>query len=81
MAIKAKQTILAEGARGSLSQKVIQKFGLAEKSDPQIYGLGFKEIWEVDGVEPGQILHSVGFPLNSSTYGGGFLYTPEPNVV
>ena len=76
MKIYAKQTILAEGARGSLSSKVIEDFNLRSNgADPQSYGLGIKEVWHSKNTEPGLVLHSVGYPLSDSEYGGGFLYT------
>lgn len=70
-------TILAEGARGSLSQKAIQHFQLDKNCYPQTYGLGIKEIWEVDKkyVSPGYVLHTVGYPTFNKAYAGGFLYT------
>lgn len=74
--LKASYTVIAEGARGSLAKQVIQSFNLDEDSDPQTYALGFKEIWEVPAEQhqPGLVMHSVGWPLNNSTYGGSFLY-------
>lgn len=60
--------LLAEGCRGSLSQGAIQHYGLAEHADPQTYGLGFKEIWQIPAAQhqPGQVMHSVGWPLDLS---------------
>lgn len=71
-----KMTILAEGCRGSLSQDIIKRFQLDEFSDPQTYGMGLKEIWEIDPskCQAGQVIHTVGWPLDSKTYGGSFLY-------
>ena len=79
----ATQTILAEGARGSLTQKAIKHFELDKDSMPQTYGLGIKEIWEVDNTQhkPGQVLHSVGWPLDSHTYGGSFMYHLDNNKI
>lgn len=78
----AKQTLFSEGARGSLSEQVIETFDLRADCDPQIYGLGFKEIWEIDeNHHPGLVQHSVGYPLDFSTYGGSFLYHSEPNLI
>jgi electron-transferring-flavoprotein dehydrogenase len=76
MKIFAKQTILAEGCRGSLTKTVINKFHLDKDCDPQTYGLGIKEIWEVDKKhhKPGKVLHTVGWPLDNQTYGGSFIY-------
>lgn len=76
MELYAKQTIFAEGCRGSLSQKIIEKFSLDKDSDPQTYGIGIKEIWEVDSplYHEGEVVHTVGWPLDSSLYGGTFIY-------
>ncbi|KAL6746459.1 hypothetical protein V8C86DRAFT_1520595 [Haematococcus lacustris] len=76
--VRAAVTLLAEGARGSLSQEVIRRFDLRAKAgaDPQTYALGIKEVWEVpEGqAQPGLVLHSLGWPLDAGHYGGGFLY-------
>ena len=74
--IKAGVTVLAEGCRGSVSKQLIREFKLDAHSSPQTYGLGFKELWRVPSgrVRPGHIQHSVGWPLDSKTYGGSFLY-------
>ncbi|MBX9620569.1 MAG: electron transfer flavoprotein-ubiquinone oxidoreductase [Alphaproteobacteria bacterium] len=74
--IYGKLTLLAEGCRGSLSQEIIKKFHLDKFSDPQTYGIGLKEIWEIDPQKstPGKLIHTVGWPLNPQTYGGSFLY-------
>ncbi|MDF2799719.1 MAG: electron transfer flavoprotein-ubiquinone oxidoreductase [Devosia sp.] len=74
IALEAKYTLLAEGARGSLAKAVIGDFALA--SEPQKYGLGIKEVWEIsaDRHEPGRVDHFLGFPLDNSTSGGGFAY-------
>ncbi|WP_017942690.1 MULTISPECIES: electron transfer flavoprotein-ubiquinone oxidoreductase [unclassified Thioalkalivibrio] len=74
--IVAGRTVLAEGCRGSLSQEVIATYGLDGDADPQTYGLGIKEVWEVDASvhRPGSVVHTVGWPLDSRTYGGGFVY-------
>lgn len=75
--------LLAEGARGSLSKKIIQKYALDKNSDPQTYGLGVKELWQIDPSksQPGKIIHTVGWPLDHETYGGGFLYHLNNNLV
>jgi electron-transferring-flavoprotein dehydrogenase len=74
--IRARTTILAEGCRGSISKQLISRFRLDAGKSPQTYGLGFKELWQLPAgrVEPGLIQHTVGFPMDSKTYGGSFLY-------
>jgi len=81
--IRAKTTILAEGARGSLTKQLIRKFELDRNSAPQSYGLGLKELWQLpEGrVEAGLIQHTLGWPLDTSTYGGSFLYHLDNNRV
>lgn len=76
MEFHAKVTLLAEGCHGSLSKKVINKFDLRKDSDPQTYGIGIKELWEVpeDVWKEGFVGHTMGYPLDSETYGGGFMY-------
>ena len=78
-----KFTLFAEGVRGSLTKQLIKKFDLASKSEPQTYGIGIKELWEVDSKKhsPGLVQHTFGWPLNSETYGGTFLYHLEDNLV
>ncbi len=74
--IFAKQTVFAEGCRGSLSEELKKRFLLTNYSDPQTYALGFKEIWEIDaGVhQKGKVIHGIGWPLSSDTYGGSWIY-------
>ncbi|PZO09480.1 MAG: electron transfer flavoprotein-ubiquinone oxidoreductase [Lysobacteraceae bacterium] len=81
--IKAKVTVLAEGARGHLTKQLVGKFGLDAESDPQNYSIGIKELWQVpEGrVSPGKILHTLGWPADSHTYGGSFLYHLDNNQV
>jgi len=81
--IKGKYTLFAEGCRGSLSQKLMDRFNLRADSDPQTYGIGIKELWEVapDKHKQGSIVHSVGWPMSMDTYGGSFLYHLENNQV
>jgi electron-transferring-flavoprotein dehydrogenase len=81
--LKAKYTLFAEGCRGSLSQRLMKQFGLREGRDPQTYAIGIKELWEVDPAKhrPGKVVHTVGWPLSSETYGGTFLYHGENNQV
>lgn len=77
IALEAKYTLIAEGARGSLAKKIIADFELA--GEPQKYGLGIKEIWEIPAErhEPGRVDHYLGFPLDNATSGGGFVYHAE----
>ncbi len=74
--ILAKTTVLAEGARGSITKQLIARFKLDQGKDPPTFGLGFKELWQLPAgrVTPGRIEHSFGWPLDPSTYGGSFLY-------
>ena len=81
--IRAQQTIFAEGCRGSVTKQVMQHFNLNARATPQTYGLGIKEIWRVDSRQhiPGTVVHSLGYPLDNSTYGGGFIYHLADNLV
>ncbi len=74
--IRAKLTVLAEGARGHLTKQLVRKYGLDAESDPQNYSIGIKELWQVPAgrVTPGKIVHTLGWPADSHTYGGSFLY-------
>ena len=74
--IRARVTVLAEGARGHLTKRLVKRFRLDADSDPQGYSIGIKELWQVpeDRVSPGKIVHSFGWPADSKTYGGSFLY-------
>ena len=74
--VRARITVLAEGCRGSITKQLIKRFALDADCDPQTYGLGFKELWQLPPgrVEPGLIQHSIGWPLDNRTYGGSFLY-------
>ena len=83
MELWAQQTLFAEGCRGSLSKQVIERFKLDQNSQPQTYGLGIKEIWEVSSEkhQPGLVIHSAGWPLDSKTYGGAFVYHFDDNKV
>lgn len=74
--ILAKLVILAEGARGSLTKKFIQKFGLSENRNPQVYSTGVKELWDVpEGTfEAGHVIHTLGYPFEFNHFGGGFIY-------
>jgi electron-transferring-flavoprotein dehydrogenase len=81
--IKAKVTILGEGSRGSLAKTLIEKAGLAKGRDPQVYSIGIKELWQMPRgtVEPGRVIHSMGWPLRDDTYGGGFIYTMADDLI
>lgn len=81
--LHAKYTLFAEGARGFLSQQLIKHFHLDTDADPQTYGLGVKEVWEINPAlhKPGLIQHTAGWPLNSKTYGGSFIYHFGTNLV
>jgi len=83
MELLGKYTIFAEGSRGHLGKQVIEKYKLDEDCDPQSYGIGIKELWEVDPSrhEPGLVVHTAGWPLDNSTYGGSFLYHMEGNKI
>ena len=83
MELRAKQTLFAEGCRGSLSKQLIRRFELDKHSQPQTYGIGIKEIWEIPAEKsrPGLVMHSTGWPLDSKTYGGAFLYHLNDNQV
>lgn len=81
--IRVKQTVIAEGCRGSFAKQVIKEFGLDRDCDPQTYGLGIKEVWQVEPSKhmPGHVLHTVGYPLYNQAYGGGFMYHLDSNLV
>jgi electron-transferring-flavoprotein dehydrogenase len=83
MELLGKYVFLAEGVRGSLSKQVIAKFGLSEDREPQKYGLGMKEIWEVSPEvhREGQVTHTMGWPLGRNAGGGSFMYHAENNQV
>ena len=83
MELHGKYTIFAEGSRGHLGKQLIARFKLDEGRDPQSYGIGLKELWEIDPAkhQPGLVVHTSGWPLDSSTYGGSFLYHADNNQV
>ncbi len=83
MELHARYTLFAEGARGHLGRELIGRFKLDEGADPQVYGLGIKELWEIDPAlhQPGLVIHTAGWPLESDTYGGSFLYHLNDNQV
>jgi electron-transferring-flavoprotein dehydrogenase len=81
--LRGKYTIFAEGCRGNLGERLVERFDLRADADPQHYGIGLKEVWEVDpeNFEQGLVVHTLGWPLDSHTEGGGFLYHAENNQV
>ena len=83
MELHGKYTVFAEGSRGHLGKQLIAKFKLDKGKDPQSYGIGIKELWEIPAAQhkPGLVLHTAGWPLDNSTYGGAFLYHLEGNLV
>ncbi len=83
MELHAKYTLFAEGCRGHLGKQLEAKYQLRADSDPQTYGIGIKELWEVPDAQhqPGLVVHTAGWPMDNATYGGGFLYHLEDNLV
>jgi electron-transferring-flavoprotein dehydrogenase len=83
MELRATYTLFAEGCRGSLSQRLIERFGLRTGHDPQTYAIGIKELWEIpaENHHPGLVEHTIGWPLDSQTYGGSFIYHFGNNLV
>jgi len=83
MELLGKYTVFAEGARGHLGKQLIAKFRLDEGRDPQTYGIGIKEVWEIDPKrhQPGFVMHTAGWPMDHDTYGGAFLYHMEDHKV
>jgi electron-transferring-flavoprotein dehydrogenase len=83
MELLGKYTVFAEGSRGHLGKQLIAKYQLDAGCDPQTYGLGIKELWEIDPKrhKPGFVMHTAGWPMDSSTYGGSFLYHMEDNKI
>ena len=79
----AKETLFAEGCRGSLTKTLVERFHLRDGIDPQTYAIGVKELWEVAPArhQPGLVVHTVGWPLDAATYGGSFLYHLEERQV
>ncbi|MBK9953891.1 MAG: electron transfer flavoprotein-ubiquinone oxidoreductase [Rhodocyclaceae bacterium] len=82
MELRAKYTLFAEGCRGHLGKRLQEKFKLRQHADPQVYGLGIKELWEIpaDKHRPGLAMHTAGWPLDSATYGGSFMYHYGANL-
>lgn len=83
MELHARQVVFAEGCHGSLTKQLIEKFDLRKNSDPQTYGLGIKEIWEIDPSKHQQGLcqHTIGWPMDNHTYGGSWIYHMEDNMI
>jgi electron-transferring-flavoprotein dehydrogenase len=81
--LHGRYTLFAEGCRGSLTKTLFERFDLRKGVDPQTFAIGIKELWEVDPAkhQPGRIVHTIGWPLSSDTYGGTFLYHLENNQV
>jgi electron-transferring-flavoprotein dehydrogenase len=81
--LRAKVTILAEGTRGSLTKELVAKFDLAKGCNPQTYGVGVKELWEVPSgrVAPGEVIYTMGWPLTTKEYGGAWIYGSKDNLV
>ena len=81
--LHARQVLFAEGCRGHLSRQLMDRFGLREGVQPQTYGIGIKELWEIDPERhaPGTVIHTAGWPMDGRTYGGSFLYHLEDNQV
>jgi electron-transferring-flavoprotein dehydrogenase len=79
----ARETLFAEGCRGSLTKTLFERFHLREGCDPQTYAIGLKELWEIPAEQhqPGLVIHTIGWPLDKSTYGGSFLYHLENRQV
>ena len=83
MELRARYTLLAEGCRGSLSKQLMRRFNLRDGHDPQTYAIGIKELWEIPAAnhKPGLIEHTIGWPLDTGTYGGSFLYHFGNNLI
>jgi electron-transferring-flavoprotein dehydrogenase len=83
MELHAKYTLFAEGSRGHLGKQLMTRYDLNKGKDPQTYGIGIKELWEIDPAKhkPGLVIHTAGWPLANDTYGGSFLYHLENNQV
>ena len=81
--IYSKYTLFAEGCRGHLGKKLINQFNLGDDSQHQTYGIGLKELWEVNSKnsDPGHVMHTIGWPLDNDTYGGSFLYHLSDNLI
>jgi len=83
MELRARYTLFAEGCRGHLGKELETRFNLRDGVDPQTYGIGIKELWEIPAAQhvPGLVVHTAGWPMDTATYGGGFCYHLEDNLV
>jgi electron-transferring-flavoprotein dehydrogenase len=83
MELHARYTLLGEGCRGSLTKQLVQRFDLRRNADPQTYGIGLKELWQVPASQhqQGLVVHTAGWPMDNRTYGGSFMYHLEDNQV
>src|SRR5437868_838277 len=81
--LKAKITVLCEGPRGSLTKQLIGRFNLDQNRNPQTYGVGVKELWELPAgrIAPGEVIYTMGWPLTSEEYGGAWIYGSKNNIV
>jgi electron-transferring-flavoprotein dehydrogenase len=81
--IRAKVTIFCDGVRGNLTKSLVRQLGLDDGRSPQVYAIGIKELWEVPAgrIEPGRVVHTMGYPLKTEEFGGAFLYTMPGNLV
>jgi electron-transferring-flavoprotein dehydrogenase len=81
--LKAKAVILAEGTRGSLTKQLVERFHLDRERNPQVYGVGVKELWEVPAgrIAPGEVIYTLGYPLTTKEYGGAWIYGSPDNIV
>ena len=81
--LKAKVVVLAEGPRGSLTKQLIERFHLDRDRNPQVYGVGVKELWEVPAgrIAPGEVIYTLGYPLTTKEYGGAWIYGSPNNIV
>jgi len=81
--LRAKVTVLGEGPRGSLTKQLVQRLGLDEGREPQVYSIGVKELWELpdDRYPAGRVTHTLGFPSDTQTYGGGWIYGMQNNII
>jgi electron-transferring-flavoprotein dehydrogenase len=83
MELRARQTLFAEGSRGSLTRQLMERFQLDRDCSPQTYGIGIKELWEIHPSRhaTGRVVHTVGWPLDAQTYGGSWIYHQQDNIV